>query len=268
LCVAFVVGGDRVNGYVLYARAMLDSTLWGAGPDALRVGTWLIMQARYNQTPKKYPGVTVERGDVLTSLSHIAAGCSWFENRAVREYSRAKVARIIDTLCSIGFCIRTSDTYGTHITICKYDYYQNPANYNSNSDDTTVIQQRTTPCTSEEGSKNGEEGKEQGSAGASVVLSEPTDIPDKYRGFLDPETVVAFHNEATGSNPSPEFLAAWRAAITELVALKADPDRLSAALAWYISPGATFRPKWPETRFLRADWFQALIAKHTAELGK
>jgi hypothetical protein len=131
------------GGYVLYAKAMLDSTLWNLGPDALRVATWLILKAKHTKEPKKLIDCTIRRGEVVTSLSHISDGTEWYENRTVRSYSRHKIRRIIQTLCDIGFCSVNSNAYGTHISICKYELYQTSANYKSNNAGTPTQQGRT-----------------------------------------------------------------------------------------------------------------------------
>lgn len=78
----------------------------------------------------------------MTSYRDIAIACSWWENRKLRKYSPQKVKRIIDTLCEIEFCKRISDTYGTHLTICSYELYQNPDNYKSDTYGTTMEQHR------------------------------------------------------------------------------------------------------------------------------
>lgn len=128
----------KINGgYVVFARAALDSQLWQCGPDALRLAMYLLLQARFNPIPKKYPGFIVSRGDVLTSLSTISEDCSWFENRMIRKWSRGKVGRLLSTLNKIGFCSSISDTYGTHLNICKYDLYQDLNKYKSDNNGTT-----------------------------------------------------------------------------------------------------------------------------------
>lgn len=143
------------NGYILYARAILDSRLWMCGPDALRVATWLLLAARSDRKPKKFPGFTQHRGEVVTSLSLISEGTEWFENRAVHRYSRTKVSRILSQLCKIEFCKPISDTFGTHIKISKYDSYQNPNNYKSDNYETTMKQQRDNSETTADTNNNG-----------------------------------------------------------------------------------------------------------------
>jgi len=136
------------NGYVIYARALLDSRLWSCGPDATRLATWMILMARYDEKPKMLPdGSEVKRGELVTSLQRMSEGCEWYENRMARRYSRQKIIRLIEKLEEIGFCKRNSDTYGTHITICNYAAYQDTANYKSDTCGTPPEHPRNTPGT-------------------------------------------------------------------------------------------------------------------------
>jgi hypothetical protein len=243
-------------------RKITLNPMWTAEPFT-RGQAWvdMLMSAAYTQTHVRIRGVRVDLKPGQIALSEVAYAAKW-------QWSRGKVRRFLSELETVQQIVQQKTNVTTVVTVTNYSTYQHGSTADGTASDTADGQQTVQQTDTLEEGKKGEEGKEQGSAGASVVISEATDIPDTYKGFVNPDTVAKFHNEATGSNPSPEFLAMWRAAVAELVALETNPDRLSAALAWYISPGATFRPKWPETRFLRADWFQALIAKHTAELGK
>ena len=130
------------DGYVLLARRLKDSKLWQCPPDTMRVAMYLLHEARWKAEPKQYPpDLNVHRGQVLTSLRDIAEECSWWENRKVRKYSAQKIKRIIDTLCEIGFCKRISDTFGTHLSICNYETYQDAGNYISDNTVTAPLQQ-------------------------------------------------------------------------------------------------------------------------------
>lgn len=196
---------ETINGgYVVLARrATLDSQLWQCGPDVVRVATYLILRARYHQEPKKYPGFKVSRGDVLTSLSSISEDCSWFENRMVRKWSRGKVGRILETLEKIGFCSRISDTYGTHLNICKYDLYQDLSKYKSDSDGTTPEQHRTPMDHNnkkvQEGCKKEKKGKDThfcaqvflSKAGVEKQLAEDWLKVRKTKRLADTETALA-----------------------------------------------------------------------------
>jgi hypothetical protein len=117
------------GGYVLLARLTTESTLWSCSPDIFRLAMWLLLDARHSHHPKKYDGFHVCRGEVLTSLRDIAEACVWHEKSAVRKWSPQKVSRMIGKLTKLGFLTVLSDTYGTHLRICKYEHYQNPEMY-------------------------------------------------------------------------------------------------------------------------------------------
>ncbi|MBU2051319.1 MAG: hypothetical protein KKH61_20420, partial [Gammaproteobacteria bacterium] len=143
------------DGYILFARAVLQSRLWMCGPDELRVAMWLLLKARNSREPKKFPGFDQKRGEVVTSLADISSGTEWFENRKVRSYSRQKIARILKQLDEIGFCRLISDTFGTHLSICNYEAYQTPANYKSDIFGTTMEQQWNNSGTTMDTNNNG-----------------------------------------------------------------------------------------------------------------
>lgn len=112
------------NGFVKLHRVMRDSKLWSCTPDTIKLAIYLLLEARHDEQPKKYPGVTINRGEIVTSLSQISDGCAWFENRVVRKWSRQKISRMLTILQDISFLSVIADTHGTHISVCNYDKYQ------------------------------------------------------------------------------------------------------------------------------------------------
>lgn len=128
------------GGYVLLARIMQDSAIWRDDPHVLKLFIYLIMEARFDMEPKKFPGFDLKRGEVLTSLSRIADDNEYFRH-SVKKWSRSKVSRMLEKLQDQGYIEQVSDTYGTHIRITKYETYQNPDLYVANSSETLVKQQ-------------------------------------------------------------------------------------------------------------------------------
>ena len=219
---------DKINGgYVVFARAAMDSQLWQCGPDVLRLSMYLLLQARFNPVPKKYPGFVVSRGDVLTSLSTISEDCSWFENRMIRKWSRGKVSRLLAVLSKIGFCRTISDTYGTHLNICKYELYQDLTKYKSDSDGTTPNSdghETERPRTSmDHNSKNVQEGcknvkKEKNIAQTSAKRFTPPSQEDvknyclERNNGVDPNKWFNFY-EAKGWMVGRNKMKDWKAAV-------------------------------------------------------
>jgi len=113
------------DGCILLARVILDSAIWHGTADMLKLFIYLVLNARHNRKPKRYPGFEVKRGKLVTSLGAIAEANQWFERNAVRQWSRQKVSRMLSQLQKQERIEIVADTYGTHIKVCNYEVYQN-----------------------------------------------------------------------------------------------------------------------------------------------
>lgn len=129
-------GPARSFFWVKLYRKLLDSSLWSLSPDALRLAIYILLQARNSDTST--PFGTIGRGQLLTSLNHLSDGCSWFENRMIRRWSRQTTKRLLDKLVADGFCSYKSDTCGTLITVTNYETYQGTRSNNPDSCGTPV----------------------------------------------------------------------------------------------------------------------------------
>ena len=125
------------GGYALLARVIKDSAIWRDDPHVLKLFIYLIMEARYDTEPKQYPGFSVNRGELVTSLSRIADDNEYFRH-IIKKWSRAKVSRMLNQLKEQGYIEMLSDTYGTHISIVNYNTYQDPELYVSDRSETVV----------------------------------------------------------------------------------------------------------------------------------
>jgi len=124
--------------YFLLSRSIFDSPIWSDDPHTLKIFLYLVGTARHDKKPKRLPGALIKRGELITSLSAIAENNSYIKNKSLKTMSRQKIIRILDLLEKQGYIKRISDTYGTHIKVCNYDTYQNPRNYKSDSNGTTM----------------------------------------------------------------------------------------------------------------------------------
>jgi len=134
------------NGYFILSRNIFDSAIWRDDPHILKLFIYFIGQARHSKTPIKYPKVTINRGELVTSLSQIAEDNEYIFNNGIRKWSRAKVSRMIEMLIKQEYIKIASNTYGTHIKILNYDTYQTQNNYASDNYETAMKQ----PCNSYE----------------------------------------------------------------------------------------------------------------------
>ena len=126
--------------FFLISRSIYDSAIWRDDPHVLKLFIYLIGEARFNKDPKKYPNFEIKRGECLTSLKTIVDDNEYMSNGVVKKWNRTKVHRMLDKLESQGYIKKLCDTYGTHLSICNYDTYQNPSLYICNSGETVVKQ--------------------------------------------------------------------------------------------------------------------------------
>jgi len=120
------------KGCILLSRSIYESAIWSDNPHVLKLFLYLIGHARFKEGCKKYHGFEVNRGEVLTSLKNISDDNEYFEN-TMKKWSKQKVSRMLDVLEKQGYIKRLSDTYGTHISICNYNKYQDIRFYKQDS---------------------------------------------------------------------------------------------------------------------------------------
>jgi hypothetical protein len=122
------VGVERLT-YFLITRKLFDSAIWRDNLHVLKLFIYLIGSARHQDKPKVFNNFKVCRGELVTSLSDIADDNEFLERNRVKKWSRAKVSRMLRYLEDKKYIKILADTYGTHISICNYDFYQTQKNY-------------------------------------------------------------------------------------------------------------------------------------------
>ena len=145
--------------YFIITRKIFDSAIWRDDPHILKLFIYLIGMARHDKIPKKYPGFEVKRGELVTSLAQLSDNNEFFLNGRLQKWSRAKVGRMLEKLIEQCYITKLSDTYGTHISICNYDTYQNPSHYTSDTSDTRVLRACYGSVTGVSTNKNANKGK-------------------------------------------------------------------------------------------------------------
>lgn len=147
------------NGYIILARIIRESAIWQDSPDIFKLFLYLLIEAHHDKKPKCFSDFEVKRGELVTSLNIIAEDNQYCEQKALRRWSRPKVARMLEKLQKQERIKLIPDTYGTHISICKYDYYQNPETYKADSNVTTPDSNVTTPCIYNNGNNGNNDNK-------------------------------------------------------------------------------------------------------------
>ncbi len=128
------------DGCFLLARQIFESAIWRDDPHVLKLFIYLMGQARHNTKPKKYPSFEIKRGELVTSLAKISEENEYSQNGTIKTWARMKISRMLDLLEEQGYIKKLCDTYGTHISICNYNVYQDINNYKCDNGGTQVLQ--------------------------------------------------------------------------------------------------------------------------------
>ncbi|MDR2002381.1 MAG: hypothetical protein LBQ74_05060 [Prevotella sp.] len=115
------------GGYILQPRAISESAISKAPPCVRETWAYLIREANSSQTT--YAGHTVKRGQLFRNYREIREALSWTVGARIERYSEAQVKHTMNVLRIAGRITTRKYPRGILITICNYDYYQNPDNY-------------------------------------------------------------------------------------------------------------------------------------------
>jgi len=128
-----------MNGYILESRSILDSDIWEKPPLYFKVWHYLLLKARFA------PGGGLKRGQLFTSINEIREACSYRIGYRKVKPSKKEIWGIIDWLRSPHernydgnsrgtMIVTTKVTHGMVVTICNFNHYQDPNNYESNNE--------------------------------------------------------------------------------------------------------------------------------------
>ncbi len=161
------------DGAVLIARAIFNSSLWTMRLEDRILAITMIGIANWRDK-KWFDGekeIVIKRGELVRSLEDLAEAA----NLSVKT-----VRTSLEHLEKTGFLARHQARRYTHVTLCKYDHYQNLTNYSDTTSGTARArlgqEAGTTPATDghEAGNKQvlqeREEGKEREEGGRSSPM--------------------------------------------------------------------------------------------------
>ncbi|MBO8183633.1 MAG: hypothetical protein H0Z28_12745 [Archaeoglobus sp.] len=129
------------GGYILLSRKIIESEIWDKPPLYLKVWIWLLTQAQHTQ----YKGL--KKGQLYTSIPEIQEAVSWHIGFRKEKPTKDQIYRVLEWLRNPhrapndeketnAIMITTMKaTQGILIEISNFEYYQNPKNYEHNSDD-------------------------------------------------------------------------------------------------------------------------------------
>lgn len=127
------------SGYIIESRSILDSDIWNKPPLYFKVWHYLLLNAQHTE----YKGL--KRGQLYTSIPKIQEAMSYHVGFRKVIPSKSEIHRIIEWLrtpherdyesdANRAMIITTKATHGMIITICNYNDYQDPKNYERNNE--------------------------------------------------------------------------------------------------------------------------------------
>lgn len=170
------------KGWIKLNRQIIDHWIF---QDAEKFKAWIFLLCSANHDRKKVVMreglVTIERGQLVTSIGHLAQSWGW---------SKERVYRFLRLLESEGMITRTSNRFKTVITLENYGKFQSRRNTNESSNessdespnkstDESSDESRTRMIKNEEELKNEKE-EELDQLPDGVVDSDEEDDPDAW----------------------------------------------------------------------------------------
>ena len=120
------------GGYILQPRSIDESEVKNYPPHVREI--WFYLLRKANFIDSKINGKIIKRGQLLTSYSDILEGLSWKVGYRKEVYKIHHAETTMKTLTKAKMITKARTTRGMIITICKYDYYQTPKNYDNQSE--------------------------------------------------------------------------------------------------------------------------------------
>lgn len=139
------------GGYIMLSRKIIESEIMNKPPLYIKVWVYLLASAQHSDYRN------LKRGQLVTSLPEIMEACSWMVGYRKVKPKKDQVYQVINWLRTVSrsedesnyegdtnatMITTTKATHGMLVNIENYDFYQTPANYESNSE--TYDENRTT----------------------------------------------------------------------------------------------------------------------------
>ena len=130
------------GGYIIFPRRIIESEIWQKPPLYLKVWIYLLAKAQHMDYKN------LKRGQLRTSIPEIQEACSWKVGFRKEKPTKDQIFQILDWMRKKGSSTASNDeadtkattitttkaTHGIIVTIENYGFYQDPKNYESNSE--------------------------------------------------------------------------------------------------------------------------------------
>ena len=117
------------GGNILIARAIRESPLWRWDSEHLRFWLYLLLSVNTSEKSFVIGPVTVGYGQVLKAFRIIAKENEYVSNRSVKQWSTARVKRMLERFKTAEMISTLGTELGTLITVRNFRRYQEFATY-------------------------------------------------------------------------------------------------------------------------------------------
>jgi hypothetical protein len=116
------------GGYYIKARCIADSDVAHAPPHVREIWDFFLRRAMFRD------GRHVERGALSTSYTEIRSALAWSVGWRKVRYTKSQCESAMKWLKKADMITTRRTTHGFIITVCNYERYQCPANYESHEE--------------------------------------------------------------------------------------------------------------------------------------
>lgn len=247
------------GGYYLKARKTKSSWIAHTSPCIREIWDWLISEANHEDNG------ACKRGQLVRSYADIQEGLSWFAGYRKMTYSKWDCERALKALTKERMITTTKTTRGVLVTICNYDTYQNPANYERHSEDhKNATRTPQPPDTINKNVRMEEEKKEKSivDSGESTAISAEVHWTEEEEAFerarkAYPSTAKRGHDTEWANFRKKH--KDWREAVVDLepaIRIQIQERILKARAKEFVAPWKNFQT-WINQRY----WEQAYNAQ-------
>jgi hypothetical protein len=120
------------GGYILQPRKVKESEIAFAPPHVREIWNWLLREANHKDV--KTGGTVIKRGQTMRSYRDIQEALHWMVGYRKETYKKWHCEIAMRWLTKRHMITTTKTTRGLLITICNYDHYQDPKNYENDSE--------------------------------------------------------------------------------------------------------------------------------------
>lgn len=125
------------GGYILLARKMFESDIMDKPPHYLKLWVWMLGKAFWKNGDK------LQRGQFSTTIKEMQKAGGYKVGYRTRELTKGEVRSAYEDFAKNTMISTMKSTRGMVITICNYEAYQNPKNYEEHSEHSTKTLRRT-----------------------------------------------------------------------------------------------------------------------------